>query len=307
MTTRLLLIAVSGAAALMHVTASASAQQTVKSGAATLSERIDSSRLVIAGGALTEIVYTLGRSDGIVAVDTTSLFPEGAFKTKRSIGYFRALSTEGVLSMAPTAILASDKAGPPEVVRALKASAVPYIEIDDRADPLALLARVRRIARAIDKEAEGETLARRIETEFTALETARRSIPKKKRVLFVFSAQGGRIVAGGRNTAADAMLELAGGQNVVQSFEGYKTITEEAVVALDPEAIVVVTRSGEPSVREALLALPSLRATIAGQRVHVVELDALYLLGFGPRAADAARELMTGLYPDMRVELGKSQ
>ena len=29
--------------------------------------------------------------------------------------------------------------------------------------------------------------------------------------------------------------------------------------------------------------------------------DGLYLIGFGPRAADAARELMAALYPEARI------
>lgn len=70
-------------------------------------------RILSVGGAITEILYELGVADRIIAVDSTSQFPREALKRHKNVGYFRALSTEGVLSVAPDLIIASDKAGPP--------------------------------------------------------------------------------------------------------------------------------------------------------------------------------------------------
>ena len=64
----------------------------------------DSSRLTVAGGSLTEIVYLLGQEKKLIAVDITSNYPDKA-KELPSIGYVRALSAEGVLSLSPTLIL----------------------------------------------------------------------------------------------------------------------------------------------------------------------------------------------------------
>ena len=82
----------------------------------------DPSRLLSIGGDTTEILYALGFGDRIVAVDSTSQFPPDAAK-KKNVGYMRALSTEGVMSTGATLIVANAHAGPPEVVRALEASA----------------------------------------------------------------------------------------------------------------------------------------------------------------------------------------
>lgn len=53
------------------------------------------SKITVAGGSLTEILYFLEEQSKIVAVDLTSNFPE---ETKKfpSIGYVRNLSAEGV-------------------------------------------------------------------------------------------------------------------------------------------------------------------------------------------------------------------
>ena len=68
-------------------------------------------RIIAAGGVITEIIYALGRSDLIVGVDSTSRFPEAALKEKPNVGYVRALSSEGLLSLKPTAVIAIDFSG----------------------------------------------------------------------------------------------------------------------------------------------------------------------------------------------------
>ena len=76
-------------------------------------------KVVVAGGSLTEIMYFLGLQKKIVAADVTSSYPEEAKKLP-SIGYVRALSTEGVLSLGPTLIIGEDDMGPKNVVEQIK-------------------------------------------------------------------------------------------------------------------------------------------------------------------------------------------
>ena len=75
----------------------------------------NSDKVVIAGGSLTEIVYDLKEEEKLIAVDITSNFPPEA-KELPSIGYVRALSTEGLLSLSPSLILGEDDMGPPLVL-----------------------------------------------------------------------------------------------------------------------------------------------------------------------------------------------
>ena len=66
----------------------------------------DVKRIVTAGGSVTEIVYALNAQESLVAVDTSSLYPAAALKLPK-IGYYRQLNTEGILSMAPTHVIAA--------------------------------------------------------------------------------------------------------------------------------------------------------------------------------------------------------
>ncbi len=253
------------------------------------------SRILSIGGAVTEILYELGAGDRLIAVDSTSQFPPEALKTHKNVGYFRALSTEGVLSVAPDAIIASDKAGPPEVVRALKASGIDYFEVNDDPNVEALTKRVRAIAGKLGQAAAGDALTARIEKGFADLAEARGRLPRNPAVLFVLSVQGGRAIVGGAETSADVVLRLAGARNVAMSLKGFKPVSEEAIIAMDPEIIVVMSRSSGPSLAQEILSVPGISATRAGRDRHLIEMDGLYILGFGPRAPAAASDLMRQL------------
>jgi len=78
-------------------------------------------RIISVGGALTEIAFMLEAESELVGVDTTSIYPAKA-KDLPSVGYARQLSAEGVLSLAPTHLLATEEAGPPAVLKQIEAA-----------------------------------------------------------------------------------------------------------------------------------------------------------------------------------------
>lgn len=259
----------------------------------------DISRILSIGGDVTEILYVLGVADKIVALDSTSKFPPEAMKDKKVVGYMRALSTEGVLSTNPSIIIASESAGPPEVVKVLKQSSVPYMEIKDDTSVHGVVEKIRAIGGIIGRKEQAETLAKSIEAEFEALEKARASIAAPARALFVLSVQNGRTTVGGKGTSADAILALAGAKNAAAEIDGFKPVSDEQLTEMAPDAVVVMRRGGGAHMgSESVMALKGLQGSPAAKAGRLVEMDALYLLGFGPRAPAAARDLMKALYPE---------
>jgi heme transport system substrate-binding protein len=261
----------------------------------------DASRILSVGGDVTEIVYALGAGGRVVAVDATSQFPESALKEKKNVGYMRALSTEGCLSVDPTLILSSERSGPPEVVKSLKATSVPYVEVPDQHSLQGILAKVRLIAKAVGADAEADKVSAQVERDFAALAAATAKVKRPLRVLFVLGVQNGRINVGGSNTSAHAILKLAGAENVAQQVNGFRPLPDEAIVELAPEVIVAMRRSSGNDAHDtdALLSLKSVQSTPAGAAKRLILMDGLYLLGFGPRAPAAARDLMGKLYPEL--------
>lgn len=255
-------------------------------------------RIVSVGGSVTEIIYELGQEHRLVARDTTSSWPEEA-EALPDVGYVRALSAEGVLSMAPDLILAKEGAGPPEALELLQAASIPLVIVPDAHNAEGVLAKIDVVAAALGVEEEGEKLRARVADELDQAQgnTAREGA--RKRVLFILSAQGGGIRASGTGTSADSIIRMSGGENAVSAFEGYKPMTDEAIIAAQPDVILMMDHaSGHAASNEALFALPALALTPAAKTNSVVRMDGLLLTGFGPRTAEAVTKLNAALYDD---------
>jgi iron complex transport system substrate-binding protein len=283
--------------------ASAAAPRVVVDAAGRTATIDDTSRVVALGGSITEILYALKLQDRIAAVDTTSLYPPAALAEKPNVGYLRALSAEGVLSVSPSLILAETDAGPAEVVTLLEGASVPFLRVPGGMDAAGVVAKVRFIGDVMGANDQASALADALAQDFSALDSELAGVTRKVRALFVLSLADGRIMAAGEGTAADAMLKLAGAENALTGFSRYKPVNPEAVLEAAPDAIVVMARHGDepgPGIAvEDVLADPTLAATPAGKAKRVVAMDGLYLLGFGPRTAHAAHDLAAALYPGL--------
>lgn len=257
----------------------------------------DAKRIVAIGGTVTEVLYALGAGDRVVARDSTSSFPPDAL-SKPDVGYMRALSSEGILSQKPDLILSEDGAGPADVIGIFKASEVPMVTIDTPPQPGAIARKIEDIGAAVGLDAKARELAAKVDAGLAAL--AKDIAPvgdKKKRVLFVLSTAGGRIMAAGRETEAAAIIELAGGINAAADITGYKPLTDEAVIAAAPDVVLTMQRGDHATTADEIFALPAFQSTPAAASRSLISMDGLYLIGFGPRTPAAGRELASQLYP----------
>ncbi len=247
-------------------------------------------RVVALGGVVTEIVYALGQEARLVARDTTSTWPEKAAALP-DVGYVRALSPEGVLSVDPDLILAIEGSGPPETIDVLQAAGVPLVTVPEGYDAAAIRARIETVANALGMAEAGAALAGDVEAALAdAVAAAQGAMPP--RVLFVLSMQGGRVMAAGTSTGAEGIIELAGGVNAVEGFEGYKQVSDEAVLLAAPDVILMMDRTGDHAADDAgIRAHPALGRTPAAEAGAIVRLPGLLLLGFGPRTPEAVRAL----------------
>lgn len=255
-------------------------------------------RILSIGGAVTEIVYALGQEGRLIGRDATSTYPAAA-EALPNVGYMRALAPEGVLSIDPDLILAREGSGPPEAVEVLRSAGVPFVDVPERFTAEGIADAIRVVAAALDAEPEGKRLRAELSGQMEKLAAATAGVEERKRVLFILSMQDGRILASGTGTAADGIIALAAGRNAIEEFEGYKQLTDEAVITANPDVILMMDRSGDHSVDEdTLFAHPAFATTQAAMDRALVRMNGLYLLGFGPRTAAAALDLAKVLYGD---------
>ena len=247
-------------------------------------------RVLSLGGAVTEIVYALGQDDRLVARDTTSSYPEEAQELP-DVGYVRALSPEGVLSVAPDLIIATEGSGPVEAIEVIRSAGVDFVEVPEGFDATSIRQKIEIVADALDVPEQGAALADQVTTDLSEAATAGQMDAPPK-VLFILSMQGGRIMAAGAETGAEGIIELAGGVNAMAGFEGYKQVADEAVLDAAPDVILMMDRGGDHAASNAdILTHPALGLTPAAEAQAFVRLPGLLMLGFGPRTPEAVRSL----------------
>lgn len=241
-------------------------------------------RIITLGGSLTEIVYALEAEERLVAADQSSIYPPAANKLPK-VGYYRAFSVEGVLALKPDLIFASDQAGPPEALARLQRTGVPVVVLPSAPNMAALEKRIDGIASALQETDKGKAMIARLRRDVVPAPAG------NTRALLLIS-RSGTPEGAGNDTTADAILKLAGLNNVLAKQHGYKPLSMESIAALQPDVIVLSTMSVQNlGGINKVLAMPGLAQTPAAKNKKVLIMDDLLLLGFGVRLPEALQQL----------------
>ncbi|MEM7336224.1 MAG: ABC transporter substrate-binding protein [Chloroflexota bacterium] len=259
----------------------------------------DDSVVIPIDGPLTEIVFTLGMADNVAATDVSSTYPVDATQLPQ-VGYVRALSAEPVLAMAPTLILTTDDAGPPDAVTQLEESGVTVVQFKSPDTIEESIQLVRDVAAALGVESRGEALVAKMEADLAIAADLLAQVNSTPRVMFIYARGVDSVSAAGAGTSVDVMFELAGLENAVTEWEGYQPLTAEGAVSIAPDAFLLFN-SGLESVggAEGLLGVPGIAETPAGDSENIHSMDGLLLTGLGPRVGEAVIDLILMLHPDL--------
>lgn len=236
-------------------------------------------RIISAGGAVTELIYALGASSQLVAVDVTSQIPTTEDNLP-SVGYHRQLGAEGILSLSPTMLIGSDEMGPESTLTLLKQANLPVYVINSHSNVDGLLKRIDQLAALTHKKANSEALKKNVKQQITALQSEQ---PKhKKRILYLMMHESRPANVAGANTTPNAIIELAGGINPAAEYlESYKPLAQESLIAMQPDVILISQRSYKrfADKQDILAKFPMLLATPAGQNQAIYSIDGKALVG----------------------------
>ncbi|OYR18082.1 periplasmic binding family protein [Brucella rhizosphaerae] len=258
-------------------------------------ENRNAQRIVSLGPDVTEIIFALGAGDKVVAVDRSSKYPDET-ANKTNVGYRRSLSPEGILALNTDLIIASEDIGPPETTDVLNQSAVEilYVPVDNSRD--GLIRKIGLIAKRLDLEKQGEALTQKVVEDFDAATAYASKISADKQKKVVFFHGLARLSGAGSDTAADAFIRYAGGINPLSVYSGYKPVSEEWLVKAEPDVVLMLSDGNGGPTREDVFSVKALQRTPAAQNQSLIVLEGPYMLGFGPRTAEAVRKLAAALY-----------
>lgn len=258
-------------------------------------------RWVSAGGALSEWVSALGGESKLVGVDTTSQHPE-ALRTLPSIGYQRQLSAEGVLSLRPQILVGTEEMGPPPVLAQIRSAGVQVELFSATPDLPTLQGNLRHLGRLLGADDQAAQLFQRYQQQLAQQKERVAELQlaqKAPGVLLLVGSAGGKPLIAGKDTAADWLIQQAGGHNLA-THSGYKPFSVETLASLNPEVLVFADRTlrGEEARAALFKENPILPSTRAAREGRVMELDPTLLVGgLGPRLPQSLVKLTAGFYP----------
>lgn len=258
-------------------------------------------RWVSAGGALSEWVSALGGEPKLVGVDTTSQHPE-SLKALPSIGYQRQLSAEGILSLRPQILIGTEEMGPPPVLSQIRNAGVQVELFSAQPDLPTLQGNLQHLGKLLGAEDQADQAYQRYQEQLDQQKirvTKAQLTQPSPGVLLLLGHAGGKPLIAGKDTAADWMLQQAGGHNLA-THTGYKPFSIESLISLDPEVLVFADRAltGEAARAALFKENPMLASTRAAKNGRVMELDPTLLVGgLGPRLPDSLKKLSDGFFP----------
>lgn len=248
-------------------------------------------RIVSIDGSITEIIYALGAQQSLVGVDTTSLYPQAATKLPQ-VGYMRQLSIEGILSLKPTTVIATTSAGPEEVFTRLSSAGVKVVRIENKYSLEGVLEKINRVGSVLGKTLRAKELAKTLKQNINQQLESIQGAQHKPETLFILGAGERGLMAAGRDTQAQAVLDMVGAKNVMQ-HKGYKPVGAEGVLKNDPE-FILIAHTG-PTDMDALNKKFAMTRAEQNNQVHLI--DTVKVLGFGPRLDQGIEQLISLLYP----------
>ena len=244
-------------------------------------------RIVSISGTTTEILCALGMEQNIVGIDVTSTYPQSIYKLPK-VGHNRNMSAEAIIALNPTLVMGITEITKPELIQQLRAANIKVQMYDLEATPEGAKNLVRKVADSMNRADKAEAICQKIDEDLKAKVV----LARQPKVLFIYARGAGTLMAAGDHTYPNAMISLAGGKNAIGGFEDFKPLTAEALVAANPDVILMfdsgIQSLGGP---DGLMQIPGMAQTNAGRNKQVIEMDGQFLTGFGPRTGEAIASL----------------
>lgn len=255
-------------------------------------------RILPLDGDLAEVVFALGLGDEVVATDISATYPPAA-DALPEIGYQRALAAEPIVAFEPSIVLATDIAGPPEVLDQLERLGVAVQMIPTESSPNGPGDKIRAVAEALGVPERGADLAAEVDADIAAAIERAGSVATSPRVGVLYLRGNNVQLLFGEGTDVHWIIDAVGGIDIADELGVVDTapINAEALVAAAPDVLVVPER-GLESVGgiDGLLELPGVAGTPAGRDGRVLTYDDQLLLGNGPRTGELLEQLITDLH-----------
>ena len=236
-----------------------------------------------------EIVCALGGEDTLVGRGEYCDWPASVLDVP-SVQSGYETNIEQIIALQPQLVLMSSMAQSPEQVQQLEDAGI-RVAVSEAPDLATVYDSIRIIGTLIGKDAEAEELVMQMQAVFADISA--RSEDTGKTVYFEVSPLQWGLWTAGKGTFMDELATICGLTNAFADVDGWAEISEEQVIARNPDYIVTITMYyGEgPTPVEEIASRPGWDILTAVKEGHILNADSNEISRPGPRLMDAAETL----------------
>jgi iron complex transport system substrate-binding protein len=256
-------------------------------------------RMVVISQQYNELIYALGAQAHLVGVDYSSTYPP-EIKSVTTVGYHRALSAEGILSLKPTVVIHDNNIGPEQVVRQLADLKIPMKTFNAKDDSIdGLKALLREMGAYFHKEQRAEELCATLDRELAAALEHTKAYATHPRVAVIHYGRASNVylvVAGrggsGDGGAASQMIEWAGGEQAIEG-KGMERLASPEIIARANPDIILMTEFGFDRLGslDQAKTLPGVAQTNAARNGRIYRVSEHQLTYFNPETGKSVEQL----------------
>lgn len=258
-------------------------------------------------GSLAATVWSLGLGEALVGRDVSTTF-EGAADLPVVTSNGHTIDAEAVLAVRPTLVITDGSIGPRDVLAQLREAGVTVVFVQNEPSFAGAAELARQVGAALGVPDLGAQLADRIaadvEAKIAEIAAIAPADPADRvRMMFLYLRGGSGIYyLFGEESGADELIEGLAGIDVAGEigWTGMRPMTDEALVAADPDLILVMSSGLESAggIDGLLAEKPALALTSAGERRRFIDMADGDILSFGPRSAAILDALARAVYAD---------
>lgn len=246
-------------------------------------------RIVALTAADCEILCALGAGDTLVGRGTYCDYPESVLEAP-AVDSGAGTNVEQIIALEPQVVLMNTMAQTLEQVEALENAGIKVV-VSEATDIASVYEAIGLIGALTGKNAEAGEMVAEMQAAFA--EITANSENAGKTVYFEVSPLQWELWSAGKNTFMDEIATMCGLTNAFADVDGWGEISEEQVLARDPDYIVTITMyygEGPTPVEE-------IKSRAGWENLKAVKSDAIFgadsneISRPGPRLADAARAL----------------
>ncbi len=251
-------------------------------------------RYVVISPIYNEIIWALGAQDKIVGIDLSTTYP-AEVKKVQTVGYHRALSAEGILSLHPTAVIHDNNIGPPQVVQQIQQLNIQMKTFTAKNDSFdGTKALIREMGAFFHKEARAEELCKTLDDQKAASLAKVKQYTDHPRVAVIHFGRASNVYlvvgkgGGGDGGGVSQMIELAGGEMAVENRGMQRMESPEILAQANPD-VILMTDYGYDRMNgsmDQIRNLPGVGTSNAARNNRIYRIEENVLNYFGPRSGE---------------------